>query len=1187
METIKSPCLRQKSPRQTILNKKVLNKENSSPNKTQELIKKERSHLKRSKSFNGGKEEGFLKPEIIKQESKTIPTAPNKGILKTSFYSSDYSHDSTYKNNLDNHTVIGIMQVALKEENDKESGTSGMKESQKRKSLNRRVSFASHASVRLFEKEQEFQSPNSTFSTESSLFQEGNPLLSPIKRRNSKSKKLSISNNSPQTPSPVKFLSPVKSSRLYINSPIPISQGEKILDDLDQNDFELISDRLLDSQENNSGQQSLDYKDNTDLRDVNGEMTMDLTDVIFNSVFKENVEKGIPSNSVYLSADSISGKNFTEEISDSNEVISGLISQRNVENSIVHLTKAIDDTSLEEKQLEGMKDLTSGKIEVDKNMMNMSTLYLQTYQKKSEDKNFEMSFINSPDLTISKTFKAYNYTDSVDMDVTKTIGGIVKKSNEVYQKDGLTMDFTTAIGNILTSNEKIEENFPDAFNGIYLKEKPDLMEKKNHYDTFSKCFSLNDSYKPIAIYQDDNTVDMNFTKVIPSVLELKNNLVSKKHEEFISFDQDNDEIVDMDITKTFDTKLKSPQRVPRNGILAMDALFGKKILNNNMRRLSDTSLPILLGSPKAVKLLKNRKSIGGFEEMKLAGLGSPTNKVVIGEKPVWGNDIYKANAFILDNLDIRDRIAQLTPKKNDISRLPVAQSISKNTLENSSSKRKKDHADDLNSSHIISPGKKSYRSPNFKKNEYSDHLIEMQDEDNFLSPISLTDFLKMTSISFLDGLTTTKRRETTFFPCFMLKSPSLKELIYAVSLTLPSLELYQFSCKELQKYIEEGKEVVNKIEENTSEENPLLFREYITASPEIQVIMNGQFKLLKNYSRLYAKGVWYEWRDKLLLGLKEGLEKNLEGLKKDELIINELKPVLNTYFPLVKETFDSLKEKLKYLKAIREEINQCDQKELKKVRSDISKINEELQNNLEISEKIKGDIEEIDGKLNTLCEKQTKLDCEIQEYKKAAEVSRCFDKGEIENIKKTLKTLKTITGWEAKSFSNDVIIFIYLDVIETTFNFTQNNVSIKWNGNIEDKIRMFFFDYLEKTLKKCTIKEAPLLISRIWYTATLIWSEFYLLKIRYPLFCTLVIEDGQPLLEITVKVFFPLHFMKIFVTFKLRHSIIYEYPNISNNDFINVNVIYGNADVSKVSKIILKKISTGGIKALCSLCDGF
>jgi hypothetical protein len=54
------------------------------------------------------------------------------------------------KKDLGGHTVIGVMQEALKEEKarEEESETEILRRRELRKSLNRRVSFASHATIR-------------------------------------------------------------------------------------------------------------------------------------------------------------------------------------------------------------------------------------------------------------------------------------------------------------------------------------------------------------------------------------------------------------------------------------------------------------------------------------------------------------------------------------------------------------------------------------------------------------------------------------------------------------------------------------------------------------------------------------------------------------------------------------------------------------------------------------------------------------------------------------------------------------------------------------------------------------------------------------------------------------------------------------------------------------------------------
>ena len=74
--------------------------------------------------------------------------------------------------------------------------------------------------------------------------------------------------------------------------------------------------------------------------------------------------------------------------------------------------------------------------------------------------------------------------------------------------------------------------------------------------------------------------------------------------------------------------------------------------------------------------------------------------------------------------------------------------------------------------------------------------------------------------------------------------------------------------------------MIEGIEQDTLEDPPLLFREYVGAPPELKRIMDSQFKLVKTWARLKAKGGWYSWRDQLLGGVMPTLQKNAEGLRK-------------------------------------------------------------------------------------------------------------------------------------------------------------------------------------------------------------------------------------------------------------------------------------------------------------------
>ena len=74
--------------------------------------------------------------------------------------------------------------------------------------------------------------------------------------------------------------------------------------------------------------------------------------------------------------------------------------------------------------------------------------------------------------------------------------------------------------------------------------------------------------------------------------------------------------------------------------------------------------------------------------------------------------------------------------------------------------------------------------------------------------------------------------------------------------------------------------MIEGIERDTLTDPPLLFQEYSEAPQALKRVMDSQFKLLKTWGRLKAKGGWYSWRDQLLGGVMPSLHKNAEGLRK-------------------------------------------------------------------------------------------------------------------------------------------------------------------------------------------------------------------------------------------------------------------------------------------------------------------
>lgn len=291
-----------------------------------------------------------------------------------------------------------------------------------------------------------------------------------------------------------------------------------------------------------------------------------------------------------------------------------------------------------------------------------------------------------------------------------------------------------------------------------------------------------------------------------------------------------------------------------------------------------------------------------------------------------------------------------------------------------------------------------------------DHTAIINDAEQFDDDdgdrIHLQDFLNMTSIRFME-LTTTKRRHT-IVPSAPRDSSvsddgkddiSLEKCVVAGACTVPMLELYQHSCRELKKYISEGRRIVRDIESETFEENPPLFKEYMTASPEFKVLMDNQFKNVKSHARLLSKAMWYEWRMKLQEGLREGLVKIAEGMDDDEKLITKQQKLLSAVLPATLKKFEALTEEHEDLEASARELAECDPEELQATRGELSSLGSDIQEKTRRIEELRRQLEESESGIELLAKQKQQCLDEIKEADKVREECRGWSSTEINGLK--------------------------------------------------------------------------------------------------------------------------------------------------------------------------------------------
>ena len=271
--------------------------------------------------------------------------------------------------------------------------------------------------------------------------------------------------------------------------------------------------------------------------------------------------------------------------------------------------------------------------------------------------------------------------------------------------------------------------------------------------------------------------------------------------------------------------------------------------------------------------------------------------------------------------------------------------------------------------------------------------------------IQLQDFLNLTSIRFME-LTTTKRRHTVAPGAVQGGNSgekgdemSLERCVVSGACTIPMLELYQHSCRELRNYIAEGRRMVREIEVETFEENPPLFQEYLSATPEVKALMDNQFKNVKTHARLLSKAMWYEWRMKLQEGLKEGLVKISDGMDCDDGMLEEREGILAASLPKLVAKFDAAEEDFDNLQEAAQELADCDPAELHAARDELTNMTADTDAKKKLIEELRAQLEEATAEAEDLTAQKQHLQYQIQASENIREACRGWTGSEVDAIK--------------------------------------------------------------------------------------------------------------------------------------------------------------------------------------------
>ncbi|GAM84331.1 hypothetical protein ANO11243_023250 [Dothideomycetidae sp. 11243] len=334
-------------------------------------------------------------------------------------------------------------------------------------------------------------------------------------------------------------------------------------------------------------------------------------------------------------------------------------------------------------------------------------------------------------------------------------------------------------------------------------------------------------------------------------------------------------------------------------------------------------------------------------------------------------------------------------------------------------------------------------------------------------PVTLNGFLDLAGIKFMD-LTASKRRYTVApTPAKTPRSAAaaeedgdlasaearFEEAVAAGACTIPELDLYQHSCRELKRYMSEGKTCLKQLEAEVAADPPPFLRAYMSASPEQRAQWDRLVVDVKTRARLHSKELWYGWRTQLLLGLQEGLRGIERGLDGDVAELRKRREIIEDVLPSAVAERAQLIEELASLQDIAAQNSVDDREMLDSAREELLEVDEAVTEQREVLYQLQAQLEEQKQLVDMLNDGKSEAVAAIEEAHRVKEASRGISKAEaasyqgmslplqvccvvlqLTSLLASIATLEKATRWSITAATASSLTMTYRATIQLYFN---------------------------------------------------------------------------------------------------------------------------------------------------------
>jgi len=354
---------------------------------------------------------------------------------------------------------------------------------------------------------------------------------------------------------------------------------------------------------------------------------------------------------------------------------------------------------------------------------------------------------------------------------------------------------------------------------------------------------------------------------------------------------------------------------------------------------------------------------------------------------------------------------------------------------------------------------KSLQDDNASRQLHDEFLQSLQTTKS-KQKVKLNEFLDLAGIKFMD-LTTTKRRYTVApTPAKPTRASdvgmnddeetTMEDAVVAGACTVPELDLYQHSCRELKKYMSEGKSFLKSLEKEVYEAPPPLMQAYVGASPKTKTQLDTHLRDAKTLARLQSKELWYGWRSQLLEGLEDGLNGIRQGLESDSEDLSLKEALLNEMLPAATQHHDALVEEAQRLEEAAVVISDEEKIELEESRQRLIAVSDAIVERKAALERLERRLQEQERLADMHTDRRSEAMGAIEEANRVKEAMRGISAEEVASLNgkprtktsvfpsntstASVKALESSTGWSLISASSSTVTMTYRSQLRLFFD---------------------------------------------------------------------------------------------------------------------------------------------------------